>query len=111
VGSPSYPYNTALGDEDDEEVHDFYRVPLSSHNAANGSISSVADFVNAPGRARKLKSKSISRNGSRAGSRNGDVRVRDEEEVLFDAPSSPRAHSNVGQEESAVSTGGERTGH
>jgi len=111
AGSPSHLYNTTLGDEDDEEVHDFYRVPLGQHNAANGSISSVSDLVNAPGRARKLKSKSISRNSSRAGSRNGDARIRDEEEVLFDASSSPRVRPYVGQEELTISTGDERTGH
>ena len=101
---PSHPYDPALGDEDDEEVQNFYRVPSRSHNAANGSIPSIADFANAPGRARKSNSKSISRDGSRAGSRNRDGRIRDEEQVLFDA-STPRLQSSLDRE----SAGSERT--
>lgn len=108
MNTSSYPYDTALDDEDEEEFHDFYRVPSRSHNTANGSISSVTDFVNAPGRAKKSKSKPISRNGSRTGSRSGDARERNEEEVLFDVSSSPRAQA---QEQLMVSTDSERTGH
>jgi inositol phosphorylceramide synthase regulatory subunit len=100
TNTSTYAHDTALGDEDEEEIHDFYRVPSRSRNTANGSISSVADFVNVPGRPRT--------NGSRGGSRHGDARVRDEEEVLFEASSFPRVQSNVIPEELSVS---ERTGH
>jgi hypothetical protein len=100
-----------LGDEDDEDVQDFYLVPLRSHATANGTLSSVSDFVNAPGRVRKSKTKSISRNGSRAGSRNGEARVRDEEEVLFDTSGSMGVQSKDDTAETADSTGGQRIGH
>ncbi|RDB23450.1 Inositol phoshorylceramide synthase regulatory subunit kei1 [Hypsizygus marmoreus] len=108
---------SALGfDEEDEEIEDFYRVPLRSHKAGNNSISSMADFTNAPGRTRKQHTRTTS-SGSRPGSRNGDARIRDEEEVLFDetestvyASSSSRGHSKAGTEdEASVGTDDERT--
>jgi hypothetical protein len=99
-----------LGDEEDEEVQDFYLVPLRSHTAPNGTVSSVSDFVNAPGRARKAKTKSISRNSSRAGSRNGEARARDEEEVLFDSTNSTAAQSKD-DIDTPDNAGGQRMGH
>lgn len=95
---------TGLADDDDEEVEDFYRVPLRTHNAGNTSVSSMADFIGAPGRARKAKPKPTSRPRSRS----GDYRVRDEENVLFDETestayaSSSRTHSKVGTDEGSV---------
>ncbi|KAF9462915.1 Inositolphosphorylceramide synthase subunit Kei1-domain-containing protein [Collybia nuda] len=96
---------TGLVDDDDDEVEDFYRVPLRTHNSGNTSVSSMADFIAAPGRARKAKVKP----SSRPGSRSGDYRVKDEEDVLFDETestayaSSSRTHSKVGTDEASTS--------
>ncbi|KAG6856253.1 hypothetical protein H0H87_006009 [Tephrocybe sp. NHM501043] len=96
-------YETAIGGVEDEEIEDFYRVPLRAHKAGNGSLSGMAEFVRAPGRTGKQHRRAKSSNGSRPGSRQG--RVRDEEEVLFDEnestayASSSRTHSKAGTED------------
>jgi len=50
---PFMGYETSLADED-EEVEDFYRVPLRKPQSGS-SITSFSDFVSAPGRVRKPK--------------------------------------------------------
>lgn len=112
--SNAYVYESSgLPEEEDEEIEDFYRVPLRSHRG-NGSISTMSDFVNAPGRAKKPRSRA-SQSNSRSASRTREGRIRDEE-VLFDDnestayASSSRAHSRGGTEESTpVNTDDERT--
>jgi len=103
--------SSSLPEEEDEEIEDFYRVPLRAHRG-NGSISTITDFVNAPGRSKKPRSRAS--NSSRSVSRTRDGRIRDEE-VLFDDnestayASSSRAHSRVGTDDSSpVNTDDER---
>lgn len=101
----TYDATGLADDDDDEEVEDFYRVPLRTHNAGNTSVSGMADFIAPPGRARKAKPKPTSKPRSRS----GDYRVRDEEEVLFDETestayaSSSRTHSKIGTDEGSIS--------
>lgn len=85
-GVPPAYENSALPDEDDD-IEDFYRVPLRTPQSASGgghggsvsSISSFADFVSAPGRGKKAKP------GRSALSRNVVNGVGgDQEDVLFD---------------------------
>lgn len=85
-GVPSAYENSALPDEEDD-IEDFYRVPLRTPQSASGgghggavsSISSFADFVSAPGRGKKSKP------GRSALSRNVVNGVGgDQEDVLFD---------------------------
>lgn len=96
---------TGLPDEEEEEIQDFYRVPLRAHNAGNNSIPGIADFINAPGRTRKPRSR------TRSASRNRDGRIGDEENVVFDEnestayASSSRAHSSRGETEDNTSVG------
>ncbi|KAG6852801.1 hypothetical protein C0991_009077 [Blastosporella zonata] len=116
ANSTNHAYEAALGGVEDEEIEDFYRVPLRTHKPGNGSLSGVAEFVRAPGRTGKQHRRAKSSNGSRSGSRQG-IRVRDEEEVLFDEnestayASSSRAHSKAGTEdETIIGTDDERGG-
>jgi hypothetical protein len=85
--SDAIPYeNSAIPDED-EDIEDFYRVPLRTPQSSGagvgggGSITSFADFVSAPGSGRRSKAgkSSLSRSSNSA---NG--RAEGEEEVLFD---------------------------
>ncbi|KAG6910219.1 hypothetical protein DXG01_012354 [Tephrocybe rancida] len=105
--STNQAYESALGGFEEEEIEDFYRVPLRAHNAGNGSLSGVAEFVRAPGRTGKQHRRTKSSNGSRSGSRQGP-RIRDEEEVLFDETestlyaSSSGAHSKAGTEDGTI---------
>ncbi|KAF5373269.1 hypothetical protein D9615_007479 [Tricholomella constricta] len=102
VNSTNHAYETALGGDEEEEIGDFYRVPLRAHKPANGSLSGIADFVKAPGRAGKHRPRS-SNGGSRPGSRMGD-----DEDVLFDEnestayASSSRAHSKMGTDDDTI---------
>ncbi|KAF4610755.1 hypothetical protein D9613_006899 [Agrocybe pediades] len=106
----------ALAVEDDE-VEDFYRVPLrtppaSGHrrgasNGNNSSITNFADFVSAPGRTPRRKNF-----GSNLGRDKGI-----EEEVIFDeddltyAPStSSRGHSKLGTDSSTTAASDEERG-
>jgi len=60
----------ALVDEEDEEIEDFYRVPLRTPQASghrrgassnnNGSITNFADFVSAPGRTPRIRTSVVS---------------------------------------------------
>jgi inositol phosphorylceramide synthase regulatory subunit len=87
---------SALADDEDEDIEDFYRVPLRTPGTG-GSISSFADFVGAPNRTRNSKSRSRSKNEILPLNPEPDM----EEEVLFDEDESvPRVHSKVGTEES-----------
>ena len=105
----------ALVDEEDEEIEDFYRVPLrtppaSGHRRGNStnnnasSITSFADFVSAPGRTSRKKglgSVSLPKGGI------------EEEDVLFDedetyaASSSSRGHSKLGTDSSTTAASDE----
>ncbi|KAK7056315.1 hypothetical protein VNI00_002868 [Paramarasmius palmivorus] len=98
-------YESALGYPDDEEetVDDLYRLPLRTPNS--GSISSFADFVNAPGRARK--GKGVPSAGRAKQNGHAQPSAEDEEEVLFDEDelshaSSSRGHSKYPTDESST---------
>jgi hypothetical protein len=94
----------------------------ATQHKANGSVSSFADFVSAPGRHPRRPKNNFAMSGAGAGGSNG---VRDrgldiEEEVLFDedemtyvSGSSSRPHSKMGTEGSstAASTDEERSKH
>jgi hypothetical protein len=102
-----------LADEEDEEIEDFYRVPLrtsSGHRRGNStnnnasSITSFADFVSAPGRIPRKKgfgSVSLPKGGI------------EEEDILFDedetyaASSSSRGHSKLGTDSSTTAASDE----
>lgn len=100
--SSNHTYDPSLGfpDEEDEEIEDFYRVPLRTPNTG-GSVASFADFVNAPpGRARRTKSAS----GRSALGKPDDVE-RDVEEVLFDDEElMSQGHSKLGTDESSATS-------
>lgn len=105
----------ALADEEDEEIEDFYRVPLrtppaSGHRRGNStnnnasSITSFADFVSAPGRTPRKKGfggVSLPKGGI------------EEEDILFDedetyaASSSSRGHSKLGTDSSTTAASDE----
>ncbi|ESK97784.1 duf1753-domain-containing protein [Moniliophthora roreri MCA 2997] len=95
-------YESALGypDDDEETVEDLYRLPLRTPNS--GSISSFADFVNAPpGRTRKGKGLPGKQNGHAQGN------PEEEDEVLFDEDelsygSSSRGHSKHPTDDSST---------
>jgi hypothetical protein len=113
TNSTTRTYEISIPDEDDEEIEDFYRMPLRTPRTGD-SISSFADFVGTPGRSRKSKPPSLGR--SALGKPNISPSDADiEEEVLFDEDeltyaSSSRGHSKLGTEESntSVSTDDER---
>jgi hypothetical protein len=77
------PYeNSAIPDED-EDIEDFYRVPLRTPQSGGGaSVSSFTDLVGAPGRGRKgmVGKSSLSRVSPANGKAEGEVI----DEVLFD---------------------------
>lgn len=111
--SNAIPYeNSALPDED-EDIEDFYRVPLRTpQSGGGGSISSFADFVSAPGRGRKGKAGKSSL--SRVSSANGQAEGEDVEEVLFDGENSKTEDSSgenhlQEEERGRKSIGGSRT--
>lgn len=105
----------AIADEEDEEIEDFYRVPLrtppasghrrgTSINNNASSITSFADFVSAPGRVPRKKgfdSVSLPKGGI------------EEEDILFDedetyaASSSSRGHSKLGTDSSTTAASDE----
>ncbi|KAG6897192.1 hypothetical protein C0992_003489 [Termitomyces sp. T32_za158] len=103
--SINHPYETALGGVEEEEIEDFYRLPLRTHKPSNGSLSGMAEFVRAPGRAGRQHRRTKSSNQSRSGSRQSP-RIRDEEEVLFDENESTTYASNSRtiKEETPVAT-------
>ncbi|KAF8661378.1 hypothetical protein AX16_001471 [Volvariella volvacea WC 439] len=103
VATPSsshHIYDTALGlPEDDEDVVDFYRVPLRSNHKPNNSVSSFADFVSAPGRSRRLRGSSLNYPPK--------ANVIPEDEVHFDEDESTyagssRGHSKMSTDDSAT---------
>jgi hypothetical protein len=118
---PPNAYEALAGDGDDE-VEDFYRVPLqqppvggSSHGHRRGGStnSSFADFVSAPGRTARKKSghhgKAPSMNANVGGTRDRSARIDEEEDVLFDedeatyaASTSSRGYSKFGTDSSTV---------
>ncbi|KAG5647432.1 hypothetical protein DXG03_009362 [Asterophora parasitica] len=105
----NHAYETALGGDEEEEIGDFYRVPLRAHKAATGSLSGIAEFVKAPGRTSKHRPRS-SQGGSRPGSQNGSRpgSLGRDEDVLFDEnestayASSSRAHSKLGTDDDTI---------
>ncbi|TEB36674.1 DUF1753-domain-containing protein [Coprinellus micaceus] len=118
---PPNAYEALAGDGDDQ-VEDFYRVPLqqppvggSSHGHRRGGStnSSFADFVSAPGRTARKKSghhgKAPSMNANVGGTRDRSARIDEEEDVLFDedeatyaASTSSRGYSKFGTDSSTV---------
>lgn len=100
--------------EPDEEVEDFYRVPLrtppaSGHRRtgshANGSVGSFADFVSAPGRPARKKGF-----GSMSLPKDKDIEeevVFDEDEMTYAASTSSRAHSKLGTDGSTTAASDE----
>jgi hypothetical protein len=112
---PSHTAYDALADEEDEEIEDFYRVPLRSPSASshrrgtsgNGSISSFADFVSAPGRMpRKKNFQSISSTRDK-GIDEEDI-LFDEDEVTCAASTSSHTHSKLGTDGSTIASDEER---
>lgn len=85
--SSAHTFDMALGDQEDEEIEDFYRVPLRAatqgHRRAQSSRTGFADFVSAPGRT------PLARTAEE------DV-LFDEDEATYAASSSSRAHSKLG---------------
>ncbi|KAG6891254.1 hypothetical protein C0995_008506 [Termitomyces sp. Mi166 len=110
-GNSTNAYETALGGVEEEEIGDFYRLPLRAHKSGNGSLSGMAEFVRAPGPASKQHRRAKSSNRSRSGSRQGP-RIRDEEEVLFDENESTTyaSSSRTTEDETFIATDDERTG-
>ena len=105
----------AVADEEDEEIEDFYRVPLRTPSASNHrrgasgnlSVSSFADFVSAPGRTpRKKKFGSISSTRDR-GIDEEDI-LFDEDEVTYAASTSSHTHSKLGTDSSTIASDEER---
>lgn len=114
--APAAYENSALPD-DDEEIEDFYRVPLRTPQSgggsgagagAGGSVGSFADFVSAPGRPRRSKSakgSSLSKVSNAVNDRAGGSQIG--EEVLFDEEEMARqdessAKQGVKEEERAL---------
>lgn len=89
-------YETSGLPDEDEEIEDFYRVPLRTPQSVGssgagagggGSVGSFADFVSAPGRPRRSKSakaSSLSQVSNAANGRAGGSQGHIGEEVLFD---------------------------
>lgn len=108
----------ALADAEDEEIEDFYRVPLRTPPASghrrggssnnNGSITNFADFVSAPGRTpRKSKFGSVS--VPRDKGIEEEV-IFDEDELTYAASTSSRAHSKLGTDSSTTAASDEERG-
>ncbi|KAF9005989.1 Inositolphosphorylceramide synthase subunit Kei1-domain-containing protein [Cyathus striatus] len=98
-------YDTSLGlPDEEEEIEDFYRVPLRTPTSA--TVSSFADFVSAPGRQPPRKSK--------LGMTSTAKEI--EEEVLFDEddltakPGTDTSSTVVSDEERAIGGYGDSTG-
>ncbi|KAJ2914630.1 hypothetical protein MD484_g5759, partial [Candolleomyces efflorescens] len=119
--SSNHPSTNAYESLADDEVEDFYRVPLQTPPVSGGGHghrrggSGFADFVSAPGRTSRKKNGGL---GSISGGSIGGTRDRriDEEDVLFDeddqtyaASTSSRAHSKLGTDSSTVVSDEERT--
>ncbi|KAJ3926177.1 MAG: Inositolphosphorylceramide synthase subunit Kei1-domain-containing protein [Lentinula lateritia] len=99
AASPNYDAGLGYPDDEEEETEDFYRLPLRTPNTGN-SISSFADFINAPAGRARPQVPSMSK-------LNGSVNAEEEEEVLFDEDefsrgSSSRGHSKMGTDESSA---------
>ena len=108
----------ALADAEDEEIEDFYRVPLRTPPASghrrggssnnNGSITNFADFVSAPGRTpRKTKFGSMSLPRDRGIE---EEVIFDEDELTYAASTSSRAHSKLGTDSSTTAASDEERG-
>jgi hypothetical protein len=140
--NPSFPspsaingaYESALGlMDEDEEIEDFYRVPLGTPNSKsahyhhrrsssrthkpNGSISSFTDFMSAPGRPRKAGGHGRHNTRHQTHTRSSSRSVGDED-VLFDeeestAYASTSSRSKFGTEASSSTAASdeERTSH
>ncbi|KAF8920845.1 Inositolphosphorylceramide synthase subunit Kei1-domain-containing protein [Mucidula mucida] len=86
ISANTYESALAYGEDDDGDIEDFYRAPARTPNTGN-SISSFADFVNAPpSRPRRSKPSSLGRNG---------LGKPDDAEDEF------RGHSKMGTDESS----------
>ncbi|PPQ91484.1 hypothetical protein CVT25_013741 [Psilocybe cyanescens] len=101
--------------EEDEEIEDFYRVPLrtppatghrrGSSNTNNSSIASFADFVSAPGRTPRKKNFGSMSLGKDRGIE--EEILFDEDELTYAGSSSSRAHSKLGTESSTTAASDE----
>jgi len=99
-------YDPSLADED-EEIEDFYRVPLRTPQPAS-SITSFADLSTIPGRPRKSRGPGKSLLGKGNGQMtNGDVEMG--EELLFDETELSSANSRRGTEDNASISDGRRS--
>ncbi|KAF8967686.1 Inositolphosphorylceramide synthase subunit Kei1-domain-containing protein [Flammula alnicola] len=106
----------ALADEEDEEIEDFYRVPLrtppaSGHRRGNSSnngasVSSFADFVSAPGRTPRKKGFGSVSLAKDRGIEEEDV-LFDEDDTTYAASTSSRAHSKLGTDSSTTANSDE----
>jgi hypothetical protein len=81
-GTVTSAYEASALPDEEEEIEDFYRVPLRTPQTG-GSISSFVDFVSAPGTPRRGKGgkSSLSRVSNAP---NGHAGVEEVEDVLFD---------------------------
>ena len=106
----------ALADEEDEEIEDFYRVPLRSPSAPNHrrgtsgnvSISSFADFVSAPGRMPRKKNNFGSISSTRDRGIDEEEIMFDEDELTYAASTSSHTHSKLGTDGSTIASDEER---
>ncbi|KIY68906.1 DUF1753-domain-containing protein [Cylindrobasidium torrendii FP15055 ss-10] len=99
--SISSNYDSALagyGEDEDAEADDFYRRPVRTPNTGN-SVSSFADFVNAPPPGRPRRQKGSSLNRSLTVDNGEDDILFDEDELTYTSGSRP--HSRTGTHESS----------
>ncbi|KAF9531712.1 DUF1753-domain-containing protein [Crepidotus variabilis] len=119
----------ALADAEDDDVEDFYRVPLRSPAATRGghrrggstggnhkphhstsSVTSFADFVSAPGRPGSARKKGGFGSVSHPRELGIDEEVLfDEDEATYAASTSSRGHSKPGTESTLATSDEERT--
>lgn len=101
TASHATTYDALARVEDEDE--DFYRIPLRSpplrghrHGTNNNSLTSLADFVSAPGRPPRKKA-SGGANGHQKENGLGTAEVLfDEDEATYAASASSRGHSKLG---------------
>ena len=101
TASHASTYDALARVEDEDE--DFYRIPLRSppfrghrHGAGNNSLTSLADFVSAPGRPpRKKASGGVNTHQKENGLGAAEV-LFDDDEATYAASASSRGHSKLG---------------
>ncbi|KAF9031378.1 DUF1753-domain-containing protein [Hymenopellis radicata] len=99
ISANTYESALGYGEDDDGDIEDFYRTPARTPNTGN-SISSFADFVNAPpSRPRRSKPSSLGRNGLGKPDDGEDEVLFDDDELTY--TSSSRGHSKMGTDDSS----------